>query len=77
VITGVLRLGMHIGIDFAPPSDLDTLSAGLEAVIFADIAQFTTNITASPNSDDCQISAEEVSIFARTITASFFKEFVN
>jgi hypothetical protein len=64
VMTGVLRLGIHTGVGFDLPKEFKEfdVSAGVDAVIFADIAEFTTNITVTPNGDDCEIIAEEVSI---------------
>ena len=63
-LSAILRVGIHAGVELeAPPNSmgdilLPKLSAGLETVIFADIAQFTTNVTLSNNSS-CSLQIEE------------------
>ncbi|KAI1634547.1 hypothetical protein F4809DRAFT_651803 [Biscogniauxia mediterranea] len=59
VINAVLRLGLHAGVEVASPAiplpgiGLSTrASAGIEVGVFADLAEFGTNITVSPEGDD-------------------------
>ncbi|KIX93659.1 uncharacterized protein Z520_10565 [Fonsecaea multimorphosa CBS 102226] len=67
VLTGALRVGLHAGITF----DLDTsvsianhtlgASAGLEAGVFANIAEFVANVTYDSSGDDdgCELALVE------------------
>ncbi|KAI1489946.1 hypothetical protein F5X96DRAFT_670208 [Biscogniauxia mediterranea] len=59
VINAVLRLGLHAGVEVASPAiplpgiGLSTrASAGIEVGVFADLAEFGTNITVSPEGGD-------------------------
>ncbi|KAI5921960.1 hypothetical protein F4810DRAFT_702011 [Camillea tinctor] len=58
-ISAVLRLGLHAGVEVeSPPIPLPGIglstraSAGIEVGVFADLAEFGTNITVSPEGDD-------------------------
>jgi len=70
VLTAILRVGAHAGFKVGTPSfdvlDVFTLSAssGVEVGIWADIAQFITNVTVAPNgsTSGCELSVEEVYI---------------
>ncbi len=70
VLTAILRVGAHAGFNVGTPSfdvlDIFTLSAssGVEVGIWADIAQFITNVTLAPNgsTSGCELSVEEVYI---------------
>jgi hypothetical protein len=58
----VLRVGIKAGFDLDPPdTSLFDVSAGVMVGVFAHIAEFTTNVTASPSGDDngCQLRVEE------------------
>ncbi|KAI0599734.1 hypothetical protein F4775DRAFT_549644 [Biscogniauxia sp. FL1348] len=64
-INAVLRLGLHAGVEVASPAiplpgiGLSTrASAGIEVGVFADLAEFSTNITVSPpgaNDTNCAL----------------------
>jgi hypothetical protein len=64
ILQATLRMGVHVGVDaVAPPLALDgipipELKAGIETVLYADVIQFTTNVTFS-NSSNCDILVEE------------------
>ncbi|KAE9364300.1 hypothetical protein N431DRAFT_563636 [Stipitochalara longipes BDJ] len=57
VLTALLRVGITAGLDISTPTDTIGdislgFSAGVVAAVFADVAQFVTNITAAPSNDD-------------------------
>ncbi|TGJ84565.1 hypothetical protein E0Z10_g4203 [Xylaria hypoxylon] len=64
VLTARLRVGLHAGVSvendqlgpFLP------VSTGTEVLVYADLAEFTTNITAMPDGDDseCQLRVQQV-----------------
>ncbi|KAI0458224.1 hypothetical protein F5B21DRAFT_460250 [Xylaria acuta] len=64
VLTARLRVGMHAGIsqEFDQFSGFIPVSTGTEVVVYADLAEFTTNITAVPEGDDndCQLRVQQV-----------------
>ena len=68
VLTALLRVGVQAGLDVKLPSqEIDGekigLSAGVVVGVWADVAQFTTNVTAAPNDSVCElIVIEEYSI---------------
>jgi hypothetical protein len=49
VVKAVLRIGIHSGLEIASP--LDKFSAGVEVGVFANVAEFVTNVTAAPDGD--------------------------
>ncbi|KAF2638625.1 hypothetical protein P280DRAFT_404282 [Massarina eburnea CBS 473.64] len=66
VLSAVLRIGIHAGIavktpDTPPISVFDTtigfpeLKGGIEVGVFANVAEFTTNVTAAPGDKECQL----------------------
>ncbi|KAI1418988.1 hypothetical protein F5Y12DRAFT_780343 [Xylaria sp. FL1777] len=64
VLTARLRLGIHAGISaetdvFGP---FIQASTGTGVLVYADLAEFTTNITAMPDGDDsdCQLRVQQV-----------------
>ncbi|KAI8947549.1 hypothetical protein F4801DRAFT_498796 [Xylaria longipes] len=60
ILTATLRVGMHAGILLHEFSQF--ASAGTEVSVYADLAEFTTNITAVPEGDDseCQLRVQQV-----------------
>lgn len=66
MLTGLLRVGIKAGLDISTPSEtIDdvslSFSAGLEAGVWADVAQFVTNVTAAPagSGNDCELRVVE------------------
>lgn len=70
VFTAVLRLGVHAGFaidtDFGGLTDVADLSlgAGIEVGVFANVAEFTTNVTYDAGNSDCELSIEQTYQFA-------------
>jgi hypothetical protein len=68
-LSATIRVGIHAGIELETKSisidelPLPKLSTGIETIIYADIAQFTTNVTLN-NSTDCGLQIEESYQFA-------------
>ncbi|KAI0905301.1 hypothetical protein F4823DRAFT_145066 [Ustulina deusta] len=64
VLTARLRLGMHAGISLENEelSPFIPVSTGTEVLVYADLAEFTTNITAVPDGDDsdCELRVQQV-----------------
>ncbi|KAI8633546.1 hypothetical protein F5Y19DRAFT_245122 [Xylariaceae sp. FL1651] len=64
VLTALLRVGMHAGVslEFDPLGRILPASTGTEVLVYADLAEFTTNITAVPDGDDsdCQLHVQQV-----------------
>ncbi|KAI0814018.1 hypothetical protein GGR55DRAFT_701766 [Xylaria sp. FL0064] len=64
VLTARLRVGMHAGISLENEdlSPFIPVSTGTEVLVYADLAEFTTNITATPDGDDsdCQLRVQQV-----------------
>ncbi|KAI0104636.1 hypothetical protein GGR51DRAFT_560899 [Nemania sp. FL0031] len=64
VLSAILRVGLHAGVsvDFDKSTKLLHVEAGAAAAIYADLAEFTTNITAVPEGDDndCQLQVQQV-----------------
>lgn len=66
VISAVLRVGVHCGIEVTSPETpglknlgrrlgLPSVSAGIEVAVFAHVAEFTTNFTSTPDEDACAL----------------------
>ncbi|KAI0427481.1 hypothetical protein F5Y09DRAFT_29930 [Xylaria sp. FL1042] len=64
VLTAKLRVGLHAGIslDVEDLIPFVSVSTGTEVLVYADLAEFTTNITATPDGDDsdCQLRVQQV-----------------
>lgn len=61
-LTATLRVGMHAGISQAFGGvGVFPISVGTEAMVYADLAEFTTNITAVPDGDDsgCELRVQQ------------------
>ncbi|KAI0382369.1 hypothetical protein F5Y04DRAFT_45188 [Hypomontagnella monticulosa] len=63
ILSAILRVGVKAGINLATPNTkfLETASAGVGVSVWADIAEFTTNVTAVPEGDDedCVLRVEQ------------------
>ncbi|CAI6331846.1 unnamed protein product [Periconia digitata] len=68
VLTAKLRIGIHAGIAVKVPSTppvtvfnttigFPELKGGIEAAVYATLAEFNTNITATPSDKDCKLHA--------------------
>ncbi|KAI3325340.1 hypothetical protein HD806DRAFT_490082 [Xylariaceae sp. AK1471] len=68
VLTATLRVGIHAGysLDLKKLAEFIPASTGAEVLVYADLAEFTTNITAVPDGDDsdCQLRVQQVYQFA-------------
>jgi hypothetical protein len=68
VLTALLRVGVQAGLDVSTPTETISgerlsLSAGVVVGVWADVAQFTTNVTAAPEGSICELRViEEYSI---------------
>ncbi|KAI0530221.1 hypothetical protein GGR58DRAFT_494180 [Xylaria digitata] len=64
ILTARLRVGMHAGVSVENDqiSSFLPVSTGTEVLVYADLAEFTTNITAMPDGDDsdCQLRVQQV-----------------
>ncbi|KAI0516953.1 hypothetical protein F5B22DRAFT_646298 [Xylaria bambusicola] len=64
VLTARLRFGVHAGVSLESKelSPFIPVSTGTEVLVYADLAEFTTNITAVPDGDDtdCQLRVQQV-----------------
>ncbi|KAI1431061.1 hypothetical protein GGR50DRAFT_113679 [Xylaria sp. CBS 124048] len=74
-ITATLRVGVHAGVSFDSESVLHSdqlnllpIAAGAQVAVYADLAEFTTNITAAANGtdgdDDCKLRVQQGYQFA-------------
>lgn len=58
--SAILRVGAHAGLKAGIENDF---KAGMEVVVFADVAEIVTNITATPHDADCKLPmSQEYSI---------------
>ncbi|KAF1972785.1 hypothetical protein BU23DRAFT_599525 [Bimuria novae-zelandiae CBS 107.79] len=66
VLSAILRMGIHSGITVAPPEPpeftafnssigLPKVGGGIEVGIYANLAEFTTNVTLAPDNDECEL----------------------
>ncbi|OCL04413.1 hypothetical protein AOQ84DRAFT_416306 [Glonium stellatum] len=64
ILKAVLRVGVHAGLEIASPSfsfppvlnfSVPTASAGVDVGIFANIAEFVTNVTVAEPGDSCEL----------------------
>ena len=59
VIAGVLRIGIHCGIEVVPSEapggflGASEVGAGIEVAVVAHVAEFITNVTLAPDDEDC------------------------
>ncbi|KAI1151899.1 hypothetical protein F4825DRAFT_421180 [Nemania diffusa] len=63
VLSATLRVGVHAGISLEfDEFELLPVETGTEVLVYADLAEFTTNITAMPEGDDndCQLRVQQV-----------------
>ncbi|KAI0160221.1 hypothetical protein GGR57DRAFT_411180 [Xylariaceae sp. FL1272] len=66
-LTAVLRVALQAGIDLDIDIKLDEISGGAQVKVYADLAEFTTNVTASTDADDddgCNLRVQEYYTFA-------------
>lgn len=62
-ISAVLRVGVHCGIEVSQPEDnswdilpdIFNITAGVEVAVFANVAEFVTNVTYVPEDEDCKL----------------------
>ncbi|TRX90705.1 hypothetical protein FHL15_008480 [Xylaria flabelliformis] len=63
VLSAKIRVGMHAGISLESNqiNEFGLVGAGAEVLVYADLAEFTTNITAVPDGDDgdCQLRVQQ------------------
>ena len=64
ILTARLRIGLHAGVS-SESKELGPfipVSIGTEVLVYADLAEFTTNITAVPDGDDtgCQLRVQQI-----------------
>lgn len=64
VLTAALRVGIHTGIEIATPDLPDALNVtsagcGIEVGVFANIAEFTTNVTYVPEDEECVLGVAQ------------------
>ena len=79
-MTAALRLGIHTGLSIDLPEITNgTLGAGAEAGIFANIAEFTTEVKVNLDDDDnCDLSAVQayqIALGAAAGASVFFEDF--
>lgn len=66
VLKAALRIGIHSGVAVSTPETpsftilnntlgIPTLGAGIEVGVFANLAEFTTNVTLVPNDPECEL----------------------
>ncbi|KAF2105935.1 hypothetical protein BDV96DRAFT_655207 [Lophiotrema nucula] len=67
VLSAVLRIGVHAGVAISTPDEgflsefevanitFPKLSGGIEVGVFANVAEFVTNVTVAPNDDKCEL----------------------
>ncbi|KAI1120970.1 hypothetical protein F5Y10DRAFT_257324 [Nemania abortiva] len=63
ILSATLRVSLHAGVSVESDiSDIVSVSTGTEVLVYADLAEFTTNITAVPAGDDndCQLRVQQV-----------------
>ncbi|PVH77442.1 hypothetical protein DL98DRAFT_573737 [Cadophora sp. DSE1049] len=77
VLTGILRIGLKAGLVISTPDaideslmDLFDAAAGIESGVWLDIAQFKTNITAAPVTDDNECELRVVEAYTMALGAN-------
>lgn len=70
VLSAILRIGIHSGITVAAPGTPDItvfntslgtpqVAGGIEVGVFANLAQFTTNVTLAPDNAECELHVQQ------------------
>ncbi|KAI8931642.1 hypothetical protein NX059_011292 [Plenodomus lindquistii] len=59
-ISAALRVGVHVGAEVGTPKSaaslvVEEVRAGVEVAVFANVAEFITNITYAPDDEDCDL----------------------
>jgi len=63
VFTAALRIGIYTGLTIGAPSafsvipGVNNMEGGIQLSVFANLAEFTTNVSYVPNDPDCEIKA--------------------
>ena len=72
ILKAVLRVGVSAGIEIAPPTTglLISASTGVEVGVFANIAEFATNITKSSEDDDSDCDLKVVESYQLALGAA-------
>ncbi|KAF2795410.1 hypothetical protein K505DRAFT_373905 [Melanomma pulvis-pyrius CBS 109.77] len=58
VLSAILRVGAQFGLEIVTPlvpPPLPSMSGGIEVGIFANVAEFVTNVTVAPKDDECEL----------------------
>jgi hypothetical protein len=61
IISAVLRIGIHCGVEVVTPETPflgvvgPTFQAGIEVAVFAHVGEFITNVTVTPDNEDCKL----------------------
>lgn len=73
VFSAVLRVGMHAGFDLGIPKSpnvtifgltVPSFGGGIDVGVFANVAEFTTNITEQPDNENCELGVAQSFQFA-------------
>ncbi|KAF2718991.1 hypothetical protein K431DRAFT_331883 [Polychaeton citri CBS 116435] len=73
VFSAILQVSVHAGIDLVTPDFPDfsidnhtfpSFGGGMEVGVFANVAEFITNVTAEPDSPDCELQLAQSYVFA-------------
>lgn len=71
VFSATLRVGMHAGFNMKSDESptffghkIPSIGAGIEVGVFANVAEFTTNVTAQPDNQDCEVGVVQSYQFA-------------
>ncbi|KAI1822575.1 hypothetical protein F4861DRAFT_514003 [Xylaria intraflava] len=64
ILTAKIRAGVHAGVSLDADSltEIVPVSTGAEVLVYADLAEFTTNVTAVPGGDDdnCELRIQQI-----------------
>jgi hypothetical protein len=66
-MAAVLRIGAHCGIEVVPPESVSVLGnvqAGIEVAVYANVAEFKTNVTYAPEDEECELKVIQEYNFA-------------
>ncbi|KAF2713462.1 hypothetical protein K504DRAFT_370326 [Pleomassaria siparia CBS 279.74] len=67
VLSAFLKIGAQVGFELSTPTTLPALpdiSGGIEVGVFANVAEFVTNVTQAPKDDDCELQVVQGYAFA-------------
>lgn len=69
VISAALRVGVHCGVEVGTPpstdfSAIDEMRTGIEVAVFANVAEFVTNVTYAPEDEECEMKVVQAFNFA-------------